>query len=147
MRINNFKTFSAKTVQRDWLLIDATNLTLGRLASQIAIKLMGKDKTEFTYHMPTGSNIIVINASKIQVTGKKLTDKMYYHHTNFPKGLRKQSYQDIVNKDPCLPLYKAVKGMLPKNKLADVMLRNLKIYQHEKHQHEAQKPTLYQING
>ena len=143
------KTFSARKTlpsERQWVLIDATNMTLGRLASKIAIILMGKNKPSYTPHVFMGDSVIVVNAKHIKVTGKQYSDKVYYHHTGWPGGLRKIYYKDLVEKNACLPLYRAVKGMLPKNKLSSVMLQNLRISAGREHTHNAQNPTVITLN-
>src|SRR6056300_1235482 len=124
------KTMSANsaTVQRDWYVVDASDKTLGRLASSIASRLRGKHKPEFTPHVDTGDYIVVINAEKIRVTGKKTTDKKYYRHSGYPGGIKETSFEDLRAKDPERPIRLAVKGMLPRGPLGREMLRKLKIY-------------------
>jgi large subunit ribosomal protein L13 len=139
------KTYSAKPleVEAKWYVIDAEGQTLGRLAVTIANILRGKNKPEFTPHVDTGDFVVVINASKIKVTGKKETDKIYYHHTGFPGGLRSISYRDLMEKDPRRALEKAVKGMLQKNTLGAKQLTKLKVYAGAEHPHAAQNPIEY----
>jgi large subunit ribosomal protein L13 len=136
------KTFSAKneTVERDWYVVDATNKTLGRLASDIAHRLRGKHKPEYTPHVDTGDYIIVINAKDVRVTGNKMKDKFYHHHTLYPGGLKSISLEKQLEKAPERVLESAVKGMLPKNPLGRAMFRKLKIYSGAEHPHTAQQP-------
>lgn len=139
------KTYSAKPheVEAKWYLIDAEGQTLGRLAVTIANILRGKNKVEYTPHVDTGDFVVVINAGKIKVTGKKETDKIYYHHTGYPSGLRSISFRDMMEKYPTRALEKAVKGMLQHNTLGAKQLTKLKIYEGAEHPHEAQNPTVY----
>lgn len=139
------KTYSAKPleVEAKWYLIDAEGKTLGRLAVIIANILRGKNKPEFTPHVDTGDFVVVINSSKIKVTGKKETDKIYYHHTGFPGGLRSINFRDSQAKDPTRALLKAVKGMLQKNTLGAHQLTKLKVYEGTEHPHAAQNPVEY----
>ncbi len=139
------KTYSAKPreVEATWYLIDAEGKTLGRLATIIANLLRGKDKPEYTPHVDVGSFVIVINADKIVVSGKKYTDKLYNHHTGFPGGLRTISFKDMMDKHPTRALMKAVKGMLPHNKLGAAQLKKLKLYAGSEHPHQAQQPIEY----
>jgi len=141
------KTFSAKTeaVKRDWFLIDADNLVLGRLASEIAKRLRGKHKPEYTPHIDTGDFIIVVNAEKVQVTGRKTTDKIYYHHTGYIGGIKSIPFNKLIKKAPERVIQKAVKGMLPKGPLGRAMFRKLKIYAGPQHDHAAQQPTLLNL--
>ncbi len=134
------KTFSLKqqNVQQQWVEIDATDKTLGRLATEVATRLMGKDKPEYTPHVVGGDKVIVVNCAKIKVTGNKMTDKMYYSHSGYPGGIKEIAYKDLMLKDPTLVVRHAVKGMLPKNKLAADMLKNLKLYAGSEHNHAAQ---------
>ena len=141
------KTFSAKpeTVQHDWYVVDAADKTLGRLASDIATRLRGKHKPEYTPHVDTGDYIVVVNAEKVRVTGKKATDKMYYHHTGFPGGIKSISFEKLVDKAPTRALEKAVKGMLPKGPLGRAMYSKLKVYAGDVHPHAAQQPQALSI--
>ena len=134
------KTFSAKPndVTRDWFVVDAADKTLGRLASEIAHRLRGKHKPEYTPHVDTGDYIVVVNAEKIRVTGKKTTDKMYHHHTGYPGGLKSMSFEKLIDKAPERVIQSAVKGMLPKNHNGRQMLRRLKVYAGDTHPHQAQ---------
>ena len=124
----------------DWYLVDADSKTLGRLSTQIANRLRGKHKPEFTPHVDTGDYIVVINADKIHVTGKKETDKIYYHHTGFPGGIKSTSLGKMRERSPEKILENAVKGMMPKNKLGRAMLLKLKVYAGTSHPHDAQQP-------
>jgi large subunit ribosomal protein L13 len=143
------KTYHAKTgeVEREWLLVDATDLTLGRLASEIAQILKGKRKPQYTPHIDTGDFVIVVNASKINLTGNKLTDKEYFRHTGFPGGLKSQTLGDLLAKDPRKVVERAVKGMLPKNTLGRAMGMKLKVYAGPEHPHAAQKPRQITLEG
>jgi len=132
---------NAETAKRDWVLVDATDKTLGRLASEIARRLRGKHKPEFTPHADTGDYIVVINAEKVRVTGRKLTDKVYYRHTEHPGGIKSTALRDMLDKTPERVLEKAVKGMLPKGPLGYAQFRKLKVYAGSEHPHAAQQPT------
>ena len=138
------KTFVAtpSTIKRDWLVIDADGLTLGRLASEIALRLRGKHKPEYTPFLDTGDYVIVINASKVKVTGNKATDKMYYHHTGFPGGIKSESFEKLLARKPEDVIETAVRGMLPKGPLGRAMFRKLKVYAGETHNHAAQQPQV-----
>ena len=138
------KTYVAKpsTIKRDWLLIDADGQTLGRIATEIAVRLRGKHKPEYTPFIDTGDYVIVINASKVKVTGNKQTDKMYYHHTGFPGGIKSESFDKLVVRKPEEIIERAVRGMLPKGPLGRAMFRKLKVYAGESHNHAAQKPQV-----
>ena len=141
------KTFSAKPheVQREWFVVDATDKVLGRLAAEIASRLRGKHKAIYTPHVDTGDFIIVINASKLKVTGNKNTDKMYYRHSGFPGGIYATSFRDMQAKHPGRALEKAVKGMLPKGPLGYAMIKKLKVYGGAEHPHTAQQPKTLEI--
>jgi large subunit ribosomal protein L13 len=136
------KTFSAKTheVQRDWLLLDASDQVLGRLAVEIARRLRGKHKPEYTPHVDTGDFIVVVNAAKIKVTGNKAQDKMYYRHTGYPGGVRETNFAKMQDRFPGRALEIAVKGMLPKGPLGYAMIKKLKVYADGEHPHGAQQP-------
>jgi len=136
------KTFSAKAheVNRDWYVVDADGKTLGRLASEIARRLRGKHKPVYTPHVDTGDYIVVVNADKVHVTGRKATDKMYYHHTGYIGSLKSANFQTMQEKAPGRVIELAVKGMLPKNSLGRAMFRKLKVYGGPDHQHAAQQP-------
>ncbi|HHX34500.1 50S ribosomal protein L13 [Denitrificimonas caeni] len=141
------KTFTAKneTVQRDWYIVDAAGQTLGRLATEIASRLRGKHKPEYTPHVDTGDYIVVINAEKVCVTGKKTSDKIYYSHTGFPGGIKEISFEKLIDKAPERVLEAAVKGMLPRNPLGRDMYRKLKVYAGTNHPHAAQQPQELKI--
>jgi len=141
------KTFSAKAheIRRDWFVVDAADKTLGRLASEIARRLRGKHKPEYTPHMDTGDYIVVVNAGKIRVTGRKASDKMYHHHTGYIGNMNSISFEKLQQKAPGRVLELAVKGMLPKNPLGRAMYRKLKIYPGPEHQHAAQQPKALEI--
>lgn len=143
------KTFSAKTheVQRDWFVVDADNKVLGRLASEIARRLRGKHKPEFTPHVDTGDYIVVVNASKMVVTGNKELDKKYYRHSGYPGGIYETTFGKMQERFPGRALEKAVKGMLPKGPLGYAMIKKMKIYAGADHPHEAQQPKPLDING
>lgn len=134
-----------KDIKRDWYIADATGKTLGRFASKIAHILMGKHKPNFVKHLDLGDYIIVINVDKMVLTGKKLSTKKYYHHSGYPGGLKEIVYEKLMKEKPGFVLKKAVKGMLPKNKLARKMLKKLKVYSGSKHPHQAQKPKIIEI--
>lgn len=136
------KTFSAKAheVKRDWYEIDASELVLGRLATEVARRLRGKHKAEYTPHVDTGDYIVVTNAEKVVVTGRKFKEKMYYHHTGYPGGIKSISFDKLQAKDPIRIIERAVKGMLPKNPLGREMYRKLKVYAGTEHPHAAQQP-------
>src|SRR3954452_23794582 len=137
------KTYNAKPgeIQRDWLVVDAEGKTLGRLATVIAERLRGKGKPTFTPHVDTGDFVVVVNAEKIAVTGKKLDEKMYYRHSGYPGGLKQRPLRDELARRPTEVLRKAVKGMLPRNRLARQQIGKLKIYAGPEHPHAAQTPT------
>lgn len=141
------KTFSAKPheVVRDWFVIDADGKTLGRMATEIARRLRGKHKAEFTPHVDTGDYIVVINAGKLHVTGNKVADKIYYRHTGYPGGIRQENLGQMLARKPEMVIEKAVKGMMPHNPLGRAMLRKLKVYAGAEHPHAAQQPQELQI--
>lgn len=136
------KTFSAKseTAERDWYVVDASGLTLGRLATEIARRLRGKHKPEYTPHVDTGDYIVVINAGQVRVTGRKTSDKMYHRHTGFPGGLKTMSFERLIAHKPERVIELAVKGMMPRNPLGRAMQRKLKVYPGSEHPHVAQQP-------
>ena len=142
------KTYSAKPadVQRNWYVVDATDLVLGRLSTEIAHRLRGKHKVIYTPHIDTGDYIIVINAEKVRVTGNKVNDKMYHHHTGYIGGLKSTNFASLIVKDPEQVIRLAVKRMLPRNPLGRAMLRKLKVYAGNEHQHTAQQPEKLEIN-
>lgn len=141
------RTFSPKAgdIQRQWHVIDASDVVLGRLASQVAILLRGKHKPVFAPHVDTGDFVIVVNAEKIALSGNKLQDKLAYRHSGYPGGLRSIAYGDLLAKHPERAVEKAVKGMLPKNTLGRATLRKLKVYAGPHHPHQAQLPTPFEI--
>ena len=136
------KTFSAKPqeVKREWFVVDATGLTLGRLSTEIARTLRGKHKAEYTPHVDTGDYVVVINAEKVAVTGNKAKDKMYYRHTGYPGGLKSISFDKLIVTDAERVFQSAVKGMLPKGPLGRAMLKKMKVYAGAEHPHTAQQP-------
>jgi large subunit ribosomal protein L13 len=138
------KTVSAKKedITRKWYLVDAGNRILGRVASEVARILMGKHKTVWTPNVDTGDFVVVINADKVKVTGKKLSDKTYYKHSGYMGGLKKESLGSLINRKPETVITLAVKGMLPKTKLGRQMLKKLKVYKGDRHPHQAQNPQL-----
>ena len=144
----SYKTISANsaTVEKQWILIDANNEVLGRLASQIAKILRGKNKPSYTPHADCGDYVVVINADKVKLTGKKMTDKVYTRHTGFPGGQRFATPADYLAKKPTFLLEKAVKGMLPKTRLGEAMFKNLKVYAGPEHPHAAQNPKTIKLN-
>ena len=141
------KTFSAKPaeVTRQWFIIDAADKTLGRLSTEIAHRLRGKHKPEYTPHVDTGDYIVVINAEKVRVTGNKAKGKIYYSHTEFPGGLKQISFEKLIEKAPERAIEFAVKGMLPKGPLGREMYRKLKVYAGAEHKHTAQQPQLLEL--
>ena len=145
--MNAIKTFSAKhhEVKRDWLLVDASEKVVGRLASQIALRLRGKHKPEYTPHVDTGDFIVVVNASKLRVTGAKDENKMYYRHSGYPGGVYETSFRKMQERFPGRALQIAVKGMLPKGPLGYAMIKKLKIYAEGQHPHTAQQPKSLEI--
>ncbi|MEN8117033.1 MAG: 50S ribosomal protein L13 [Bacteroidota bacterium] len=145
----SYKTVSANkaTVNKEWVVIDAEGHVLGRLASEVAKILRGKNKPYFTPHIDCGDNVIVVNAEKVVLTGKKLTDKVYLRHTGYPGGQRKQSPKDVLAKYPERLVEKAVRGMLPKNKLGRKLFNNLHVVIGAEHKFEAQKPKVVDLNS
>ena len=141
------KTYTAKPsdIKRDWFVVDASGKTLGRLATEIARRLRGKHKPEYTPHMDTGDYIVVINAKEVKVTGKKTTDKIYHHHTGFPGGLKSITFDKLIEKKPEMIIEKAVKGMLPRGPLGREMYRKLKVYPGAEHKHATQQPKVLEI--
>ncbi len=130
---------------KKWYLIDANGKTLGRLSTEVAKILMGKHKPEYTPNQDMGDFVIVINADKVVLTGNKVNEKLYRHHTGYPGGLKEVAYKDMVVRHPILPVEEAVRGMLPKNALGRQMFRKLKVYAGAEHEHQAQKPEVYEI--
>ncbi len=143
------KTYYAKTgeVAREWVLIDATDKVLGRLASEAAQILKGKHKPQYTPHVDTGDFVVIVNADKIKVTGAKATDKIYYSHSGYPGGLKEVSFEEAMKKDPTRVIEHAVKGMLPKNTLGRAMGKKLKVYVGPEHPHQAQSPRKIELEG
>lgn len=144
----SYKTVSANkaTVTKEWVLIDATDVVLGRLASRAALILRGKTKANYTPHVDCGDNVIIINADKVRLTGKKLTDKVYVRHTGYPGGQRFETPENLLKRKPFAVVEEAIRGMLPKNKLGAEIFRNLHVYAGAEHKHEAQKPKQININ-
>lgn len=147
MNTLSYKTVSANkaTVDKEWVIIDAEGKVLGRLATVVASTLRGKHKTNYTPHVDCGDNVIVINAEKVDLTGKKWSDKVYIRHTGFPGGQRFTSAEAMLKKNPIGLIEKAVKGMLPRNRLGSALYRNLHVYAGNVHPHEAQKPKQIEL--
>ena len=139
------KSYKNTDIEKKWLLLDASNKTLGRLSAKISSILMGKNKAQYTPHNDLGDYIVVINAEKVKLTGKKMTDKMYFHHTFYPGGERFTSAEAKMAKDPTSLVTMAVKGMLPKNKLGRKILKNIRVYAGPVHQHTAQNPEIVEL--
>jgi large subunit ribosomal protein L13 len=141
------KTFSAKPheVRHDWLVVDATDKVLGRLAAEIALRLRGKHKPEYTPHVDTGDFIVVVNAARLRVTGAKPQDKKYYRHTCYPGGIKETNFEKMQSRFPGRALEKAVKGMLPKGPLGYAMIKKLKVYAEATHPHSAQQPRPLEV--
>jgi large subunit ribosomal protein L13 len=144
----SYKTVSANkaTVEKEWYIVDARDEVLGRLASVVAMVLRGKHKPSFTPHVDCGDNVIVINAEKVKLTGKKMTDKKYFSHTGYPGGQRIRTPEDLLAKKPEAVVERAVKGMLPKSRLGNAIFNNLHVYSGETHPHEAQQPKKLDFN-
>lgn len=144
----SYKTVSANraTVAKEWVLVDATDVVLGRLASKVAKILRGKNKPSFTPHVDCGDNVIIINAEKVRLTGNKLNDKIYLSYSGYPGGQRKQTPAELLSKYPERLVEKAVKGMLPKNRLGSKIYGNLKVYVGSEHKQEAQNPKVIDLN-
>ncbi len=142
------RTYSPKAseIQRDWFIIDATDIVLGRLASHVAILLRGKHKATFANHMDTGDFVIIINADKVALTGQKLLQKKAYRHSGYPGGIKAVTYAELLEKNPGRAVEKAVRGMLPKNSLGAAQLRKLKVYTGAEHPHAAQQPKTYTLD-
>ena len=139
------KSYKNTDLDKNWLLLDAKDETLGRLSSKIASILMGKNKAQYTPHNDLGDYVVVVNAEKIKVTGNKNTQKRYYRHTGYPGGLKSSTFSEIIEKDPVNIILKAVKGMLPKNKLSNSMISKLKIYAGDNHPHAGQNPIKLEL--
>ena len=148
MNTLSYKTVSANkaTVNKEWVLVDADGQTLGRLASKVAKLIRGKYKPNFTPHVDCGDNVVIINAEKINLTGRKWTQKSYIRHTGYPGGQRSLTATELFEKDPTRVIEKAVKGMLPKNKLGSALFRNLYVYEGSNHKQEAQNPKAINLN-
>ena len=148
MNTLSYKTVSAnkETVEKEWYIVDAKDVVLGRLSSVVAMVLRGKHKPSFTPHVDCGDNVIVINADKVKLTGSKMTDKQYVRHSGYPGGQRFQNPEDLLSKKPEAVVEKAVKGMLPKSRLGSEMFRNLFVYAADNHPHEAQQPKELDLN-
>lgn len=148
METQSYKTIYAnpRTVTKGWVVIDATDLALGRLASRVALVLRGKNKPYFTPNQDCGDNVIIINAEKVKLTGNKMTDRVYVRHTGYPGGQRFTTPKDILAKRPTELVRRAVKGMLPKNRLGDKLINNLYIYAGPEHKHQAQQPKEIKLN-
>ena len=140
--MNTFKTYSVRKedVNREWVVVDATDQVLGRLSSVVAAKLRGKDRPDFTPHVDNGAFVVVINADKIRVTGTKLDNKKYYRHSGYPGGLKETSLKELLRTKPEQVIHKAVRGMLPKTRLGRAQLKKLKVYAGQEHPHQAQQP-------
>jgi large subunit ribosomal protein L13 len=145
----SYKTVSANkaTVQKEWVIVDAKDEVLGRLASKVAFMLRGKHKPSFTEHVDCGDNVIVINAKQVKLTGNKLQDKEYIRHTGYPGGQRIETAEELLAKKPIKVVENAVKGMLPKNRLGSALFRNLYVFESSEHPHEAQKPKVVDLNS
>lgn len=145
----SFKTKSANkaTVHKEWYIVDATNEVLGRLSSKVAMVLRGKNKPDFTPHVDCGDNVIIINAEKVRLTGNKVTEKQYVRHTGYPGGQRITTPEELLKKFPEKVIEKAVKGMLPKNRLGNAIFKNLYVYVGSEHKHEAQQPQELNLNS
>lgn len=148
MDTQSYKTVSANsaTVNKEWVVIDATDQVLGRLASRIALILRGKNKVNYTPHVDCGDNVIVLNAKKVRLTGKKLTDKVYVRYTGYPGGQRFATPKELLQRKPLAVVEEAVRGMLPKNRLGAELFRNLYVYEGAEHPHQAQQPRTINLN-
>ena len=148
MNTLSYKTVSANkdTAKKEWLLVDADGQTLGRLASKVAMLIRGKYKTNYTPHVDCGDNVVVVNAEKISMTGNKWNDKTYIRHTGYPGGQRSTSATEMLQKNPTSIVEKAVRGMLPKNKLGNALFRNLYVYEGAEHKQQAQNPKAINLN-
>ena len=135
-------SFSSKDIDKSWWVVDANGKTLGRMATEIALRLRGKHKPEYTPHADVGDFVVLINAERIEISGNKSKDKIYFKHTGYPGNLKEINFQDLLNKDPEKVLRNAVKGMLPKNRLNRKIINKLKVYSGENHPHEAQNPEV-----
>lgn len=138
---------NAQNIERKWYVVDATDLTLGRLSTEVATILRGKHKPTFTPHVDCGDYVIIVNAEKVALTGSKLDDKMYYRHSGYPGGLKSRTAKRMLELQPQKVLEKSIRGMLPKNRLGDDMYRKLYVYAGPEHPHQAQKPEAYTLRG
>lgn len=147
MNTNSYKTYSVKAsdIDKKWVLVDAEGHALGRVATKVATYLRGKHKPEFTPHMDTGDNVVVINADKVELSGNKWQQKEYFHYTGYPSGERLTSAEEMIEEDPTFLITNAVKGMLPKNKLSDKLMTNLRVYAGPVHEQEAQQPEKIEL--
>lgn len=147
MNTLSYKTISANkaTANKEWVVVDAEGQSLGRLASKVAFMIRGKHKTSFTPHVDCGDNVVVINSDKVKLTGKKMTDKVYVRHTGYPGGQRFTTPREIMQKSSTILVEKAVRGMLPKNRLGRAIFKNLFVYEGTDHPHEGQKPKEIKI--
>jgi large subunit ribosomal protein L13 len=141
------KTYAVKAseIERNWWVVDAADQTLGRLATRIATLLEGKHKPTYSPHLDTGDHVVVINAARIKVTGNKLVQKKYYRHSGYPGGLKEESLQALLGRKPELVIERAVKGMLPQNRIGRAMIKKLKVYGGADHPHQAQQPTVAEL--
>jgi large subunit ribosomal protein L13 len=141
------KTYAVKAreIERQWWVVDATDQTLGRLATRVAMLLEGKHKPIYAPNLDTGDHVVVVNASRIKVTGNKLVDKTYYRHSNYPGGLKAETLASVLARKPELAIERAVKGMLPQNRIGRAMFRKLKVYAGADHPHQAQQPTAVEL--
>lgn len=141
------KTYAVKAseIERHWWVVDATDQTLGRLATRIATLLEGKHKPIYSPHLDTGDHVVVLNAAKVKVTGNKLAQKRYYRHSNYPGGLKEESLEALLERKPELVIERAVKGMLPRNRLGRAMIKKMKVYSGGEHPHQAQQPTAAEL--
>ncbi len=148
MDYQSYKTVSAnaQTVKKEWVVIDATDQVLGRLASRIALILRGKNKTNYTPHVDCGDNVIILNATKVRLTGKKMTDKVYVRYTGYPGGQRFATPKELLQRKPLSVVEEAIRGMLPKNRLGAELFRNLHVYEGAEHPHQAQQPKVINLN-
>lgn len=138
---------NAQTIERKWFVVDATDLVLGRLSTEVATLLKGKHKPTYTPHVDCGDYVIIVNADKVALTGNKLDDKLYYRHSGYPGGLKSRTAKRMLELQPQKVLEKSIRGMLPKNRLGEDMYRKLYVYAGSEHPHQAQKPEVYTLRG
>lgn len=138
---------NAQTIERKWFVVDATDLVLGRLSTEVATLLKGKHKPTYTPHVDCGDYVIIVNADKVALTGNKLDDKLYYRHSGYPGGLKSRTAKRMLELQPQKVLEKSIRGMLPKNRLGEDMYRKLYVYADSEHPHQAQKPEVYTLRG